>query len=417
MKLSILIFLFGIAGTISAQNGTAHAADSVLRCDSMVLAYLHEEGVTVTTDNKIKLLKSGQEKFEDLFATINRARYNIHLEYFNFRNDSIANALFNLLSVKAKEGVEVRTLFDAFGNWSNSRPLQKKHLEKIRSRGIEIYHFDQLKFPYLNHVFHRDHRKIAVIDGRVAYTGGMNIADYYIKGLPEIGDWRDMHMRIEGGAVKFLQDIFLEMWNRSTKHDVGGKQYYSQPDISSQAGISVAIVDRSPKKLPKLLRHTYIKSIQAANRKIQIVNPYFLPPRSVKRALKDALARGVEIEILLSSKSDIPLTPEGSIYVAWKLLKRGAHVYLYNGGFHHSKIMMVDDTFCTVGTANLDSRSLRYDYEVNAFIFDGKITGELVQIFNDDKKNCTILTPEIWKKRSVWKRFSGWFANVLTPFL
>ena len=381
------------------------------------MAYLQSAGVPITLDNTVKLLKSGQEKFESLFNDIRKAKSSIHLEYFNFRNDSIANTMFDLLSSKSREGVEVRTLFDAFGNWSNSRPLQKKHLEKIRARGIEIYHFDQLKFPYINHVFHRDHRKIAVIDGKTAYTGGMNIADYYIKGLPKIGAWRDMHMRLEGSAVKYLQDIFLHTWNTSTDHHVQGEKYYPEPDTAMQGGISVAIVDRYPRKMPKLLRHTYIRSIDAAKHSIRIVNPYFLPPRSVKKALKNALARGVRLEIMLSSKSDIPLTPEGSVYVASRLMKKGAQVYLYNSGFHHSKIMMVDSLFCTVGTANLDSRSLRYDYEVNAFIFDTRITGELDGIFDNDKADCTPLTRQTWKKRSFWKRFAGWFADVLTPFL
>lgn len=416
MKHTLVIWLFLISGIATAQD-SCEFRNQPVRSDSAVMAYLRGENVPITSDNKVKLLRSGREKFEDLFSTIRNANSNIHLEYFNFRNDSIANTMFNLLSEKAGEGVTVRTLFDAFGNWSNSRPLQKKHLEKIRGRGIEIYHFDQLKFPYINHVFHRDHRKIAVIDGRIAYTGGMNIADYYIKGLPEIGAWRDMHMRLEGSAVRYLQEIFLRTWNVSTGHNVGGKAYYPEPDRTPHGAVSVAIIDRVPRKLPKLLRHTYIRSIDAARNSIRIVNPYFLPPRSVKKALKNALKRGVRLEIMLSSKSDIPLTPEGSIYVAHRLMKKGAQVYLYDGGFHHSKIMMVDSLFCTVGTANLDSRSLRYDYEVNAFIFDTGITGELDGIFDADKANCTILTRETWKKRSFWKRFAGWFADVLTPFL
>lgn len=131
---------------------------------------------------------TGREKFTDLFEAIRHARHHIHLEYFNFRNDSIANSLFDLLAEKVKEGVEVRAMFDAFGNWSNNQPLKKHHLQAIKARGIEIVKFDPITFPYINHAMHRDHRKIVVIDGKTGYTGGMNIADYYINGLPKIGN-------------------------------------------------------------------------------------------------------------------------------------------------------------------------------------------------------------------------------------
>ena len=185
MKLRIFIlFLF-----LSLLHAQADIIDSLktqprdsigLASDSLVLRFLEESGIPISDNNKVKLLKSGREKFIDLFEAIREAKHHIHLEYFNFRNDSIANALFDLLAQKVKEGVEVRAMFDAFGNWSNNKPLKKKHLKKIREQGIEIVKFDPFTFPYINHAAHRDHRKIAVIDGKIAYTGGMNIADYYI---------------------------------------------------------------------------------------------------------------------------------------------------------------------------------------------------------------------------------------------
>jgi len=425
LKKGFLVFLtiisFGFVNNLHAQQNTIFFHSEPLYSntgDSVIVRFLSDAGIPITTNNKIHLLKSGKEKFDDLFSAIKKAKHHIHLEYFNFRNDSIAKELFTLLAYKAQEGVKIRALFDAFGNWSNSRPLKKKHLKKLRETGIEIYHFDPLRFPYINHVFHRDHRKIAVIDGMIAYVGGMNIADYYIKGLPEIGEWRDMHIRIEGGAVHHLQEIFLSIWNKTTKQNICGTAYFPiHSDTTFHDGKSIAIVDRTPRKSPKQIRQTYAKSIDAAKSNIQIVNPYFLPTRSIKKALKSALKRGINVEIMLSAKADIAFTPEGSIRVAHNLMKKGAHIYLYKGGFHHSKIMMIDSSFCTVGTANLDSRSLRYDYEVNAFIFDKGITEELSDIFEKDKQNCTILTPEEWKKRSVWKRFVGLLAQMCTPFL
>ncbi|KAA6329432.1 Cardiolipin synthase, partial [termite gut metagenome] len=358
-KYTFILLLFIVAVSNKAQ---------VITSDSLVRCFLTQSGIPITDDNTVMLLKNGQEKFDDLFSVIEKAQHHIHLEYFNLRNDSIGTELFKLLTLKAEQGLEVRVLFDAFGNLSNNRPFKNKHLKALREKGIEIIRFDPVNFPYINHILHRDHRKIAIIDGKIGYTGGINVADYYIQGLPEIGDWHDAHIRIEGSAVKYMQEFFLSFWNKNARQNIGGEQYFPPPE--QQAGKKVAIIDRTPKVTPKLIRHTYIRSIHSAQKSVQIINPYFLPIRSVKKELYGAIDRGIHVEILLSSKSDISFTPEASFYVVHKLMKRGAQIYLYNGGFHHSKIMMVDSAFSTVGSANLNSRSLCYDYENNAYIFD-----------------------------------------------
>lgn len=410
----LLLLFFANASSILAKTNVTTSSDSIL------IEYLKDYGIRVNKHNNLKILKSGREKFIDLFQQIEKAKHHIHLEYFNFRNDSIANALFEILERKAKEGVEIRAMYDAFGNSSNNQPLKKKHIKAIREKGIEIVEFDPIKFPWINHVFHRDHRKIVVIDGRIGYTGGMNIADYYITGLTEIGEWRDMHIRIEGDAVNDLQDIFLNMWNRCTKQDIGGNEYYptlSISDSTQRPNKKVAIVDRHPRKTNKAMRRIYAKAIESAENKVQIINPYFTPTRIIKKAIKKATEKGVDVEIMIPGKSDIGFTPDAAFYIANRLRKKGAKIYIYNGGFHHSKIMMVDSTYCTVGSTNLNSRSLRFDYEVNAFIFDDETTEELISIFQEDKEDSTLLTSEIYKKRSIWKKFVGWFAHLFTPFL
>lgn len=403
--LSIIIWL------LIPANGQAQS-------DSLVSASLAKEGFRSTPNNKVTLLMSGQDKFNDLFKAIKQARHHIHLEYFNFRNDSIASVLFELLKQKAAEGVEVRALFDAFGNWSNDSPLKKRHLKELRHSGIEIVKFDPITFPYINHALHRDHRKLAVIDGQIGYTGGINVADYYINGLPGLGPWHDKHVRIEGDAVRYLQGVFLNMWNHETGQHIGGPDYFpaisSWPDSISRV---VSIVDRTPHVTPDAISHAYISSIENAQRTIRIINPYFLPTRSIRKTLKKALKQGTCIEIMIPAVSDVPFTPEATLYIAHKLMKKGAKIYLFNGGFHHSKIMTVDSLFCTVGSANLNSRSLHYDYETNAFIFDPTTTRQLDEMFLHDKENSTLLTPEVWKRRSAWKKFVGWFGNLLTPFL
>ncbi len=385
--------------------------------DSALVAYLRGENIEVTDSNNIEFLNGGHEKFPRLFEDVRAAKKHIHLEYFNFRNDSLNEILISLLAEKAAEGVEVRALFDAFGNASNNRPLKKRHLREIRSKGIEIVKFDPLSFPWLNYAFARDHRKIVVIDGKIGYTGGINVADYYVDGLEGIGKWRDMHARVEGGSVAKLQGIFLAMWNKETGQNVGGDSYYPSSDSARIGDVDIAVVDRWPGKNPKQMRRIYANAINVAKDSVKIINPYFVPTPIIRKALKKAVADGVKVEIMISEKSDIPFTPEASYYIGYKLAKLGADVYLYNGGFNHSKVMSIDGKFCTVGSTNLNSRSLFYDYEDNLFIFDKGATSQFLKLYNADKRESYKLTREVWKRRSPWKKFCGWVANLLTPFI
>ncbi len=372
----------------------------------------------------------GQEKFDDLFLAIKQAKSSVHLEYFNFRNDSIARLLFDILEEKAAEGVEVRALFDAFGNSSNNRPLKRHHLDSIRAKGVEIYKFDPIIFPWINHVLSRDHRKIAVIDGEVAYTGGMNVADYYIKGTRRVGKWNDMHCRIEGLAVNELQRIFLKMWNKTAKQNVHGAKYYRghrnrgyikglKSDTCSTSGDKmVGIVNREPRISNEMIRAFYVGAIDAARDSLKIINPYFTLNRGIKKALRKAIKRGVKVEIMLSTSSDIPLTPDCGFYNAHKLMKQGANVWMFTDGFHHTKVIMVDGKFCTVGSANLNARSLNFDYEENAVIVDRCTTRQLDKLFDDDKKDSFLLTPKSWDEfRTPWQKLRGWFAHLLAPVL
>ena len=398
--------------------------------DSLIVKSLREEGVTFSDNNSVTLLMNGQEKFDDMFSAIRQARSSVHLEYFNFRNDSIASLLFDILAEKVKQGVEVRALFDGFGNDSNNRPLKKKHLEEIRSHGIEIYEFDPIRFPWVNHVFHRDHRKIVVIDGKIAYTGGMNVADYYITGTEQVGEWRDMHCRIEGDEVNTLQSIFLKIWNKVTGQNVHGAEYFRgyhgadyitglKPDTCNTAGKKmVGIINREPRTSNGIIRKFYTDAINNAKDSIKLVNPYLTLNNALKRALRNAVKRGVKVEIMVSENSDIPLTPDCVFYNVHKLMKHGVDVWIYQKGFHHTKIIMVDGKFCTVGSANLNARSLNFDYEENAVIVDPCTTNELDDMFERDKSHSFKLTEEVWDEwRTPWQKFVGWFAHLLTPFL
>ena len=352
--------------------------------DSLIVGQMRDVGIHFYKNNDVRLIMSGKEKFDLMFEDIRNAKSSVHLEYFNFRNDSIASLLFDILREKRKEGVEVRALFDGFGNDSNNQPLKKHHIKSLREDSIDIHEFDPVRFPWVNHIWPRDHRKIVVIDGHIAYTGGMNVADYYIVGTEQVGEWRDMHCRIEGPVVNELQDIFARIWQKVTKEQLLNQKYYRG---EKKGDMMVGIANREPRTTNKIMRQFYVSALDDA---------------------KDSI----------KTKSDIPLTPDAVYYNVHKLMKRGANIWLYQPGFHHSKIMMVDGKFCTVGSTNLDARSLRFDYEVNALIVDKKITKELDDMFIRDTQKSVLLTKEEWNNfRTGWQKFRGWFAHLLSPFL
>lgn len=421
-----MILLSGIAFGCMPLNLCAQN----LQCDTSIIQWMHEDHkIPFSHDNSIVVLQSGQEKFDDLFAAIKQAKHSIHLEYFNFRNDSIANALFNLLTQKANEGVKVRALFDGFGNDSNNKPLKKKHLKSLREQGIAIYEFDPVRFPWINHVFHRDHRKIVVIDNCIAYVGGMNVADYYINGTQAVGAWRDLHVRLTGGAVQHLQAIFARLWQRVSGESIdllalptatnALKHFVLPTDQSATATQkTVGVVNREPRTSPKVIRASFLQLINQAQHRLQIVNPYPTMNRKLRQALAHAVARGVLVEFMVSVNSDIPLTPDLVNQTMYKLMKQGVKVYYYKGGFHHSKLLLADDHLAFIGSANLNARSLRYDYECNLLVCDSNFVQTLRHSFEHDKVNsCFLLTPERWKAFPRWKRFIGKSLYWLTPFV
>lgn len=391
-----------------------------------------KSGATFTNNNSIVFFDNGKAKFKDMFQAIREAKSTIHMEYFNFRDDSIANTMFDSLAVKVREGVKVRLLYDAFGNSSNNQPIRPKRLAEIRATGIEIYEFDPIRFPWINHIIPRDHRKIVIIDGKSAYSGGMNVADYYINGKPEFGSWHDLHYRIEGDAVAAYQSIFLRAWKKTTGQDINGPNLYPgeslaenaipnlAKDITPTAGHkTIAVINREPRTTPKIIRQTFLHCLNNAEHRIMLINPYFTLNHKVVKAIKRAVERGVDVQIMVSEKSDIPITPRIVDYQSYRLYRAGAKVYYYQGGFHHSKIMMVDGQWSYAGSANLDARSLRCDYEVNALILDPHATAQLEHIFIRDRDaHCVPMSQEYWDKKPRSHKFQAWFYHfLLTPWV
>lgn len=363
-------------------------------------------GLTLYEGNEVDILPTGEIKFADLFGEVEKAEKYILLDYFKFQQDSICGDLLERLCRKVAQGVEVYIIFDSFGNKHSDLPLSDSLQQNLRKSGIQIVAFDPVRFPWINHLMHRNHHKIAIIDGKLVYTGGMNVADYYLHGKPEVGKWRDMHVRMSGPVVEAYEELFWRMWKKALPDFLIKREKPLPSAHAKRTGEAVvAFASRWPRESPEIMRQTYSVAIDNAEHLIQIVNPYASLFGEVRDALRRALERGVRVQFMVSTKSDGKVIDDVIGLEMRKLMKRGAEVYYYNDGFHHSKIMMIDGLFCTVGTTNLDARSLRFDYEVNAFIFDRATTHRLQQIFNNDaEKSSTLLTPEVFKERFPLRR-------------
>ncbi len=399
-KIFILLLFYTASCTLVAQDA-AH----------LLRQQLLEQGNPEYHGNRITLLPSAQEKYEHLFRAISQAQHYVHLEYFKLLNDSVGNCLMRLLEQKAREGVEVRVLVDDLANRRASRSWNRHKMDSLCSVGVHIDTFDPFLFPWFHHVYHRDHRKIVVVDGRMAYTGGMNIGDYYLKGTPRSGPWRDMHLCLEGPVVSEFQSIFARMWQHVTGESLDSLKYHCA--MPAPDSILVSVVNREPGRLSKRMRRAFVAAIDGAQGEIRIVNPYLTNVRSVRRAMHRALKRGVRLRIMVSGTSDVKITPDVVAIEMKKFMDKGAEVYYYDAGFHHSKVMTIDGTHCTVGTTNIDGRSMLFDYEINAFIFDAAITARLNRIFDDDLRHSELLTPENFKQRfSRCRRATG---RLFTP--
>lgn len=352
--------------------------------------------------NSVQLLPSAREKFADMFRAIADASRFVHVEYFIFRNDSVGRELLTLLHRKAMEGVEVRLLIDAYGNYKAPSPWTKTQQDSIRSLGIRVGLFDPLRFPWISNMLHRDHRKIVIVDGLMVYTGGMNVADYYLHGTKRTGPWRDMQVRMEGPVVDEFERIFERIWGKTTKEELDTMRYRS--DGKAVGDKLISVINREPSRTPRQIRQSYVAALRTARREVRIVNPYPTTTYSVRRAMRRAVKRGVCLKIMVSATSDNRITPEVVGIQMKKMMKRGAEVYYYEGGFHHSKLLTVDGEYCFVGTANLDGRSLRYDYEVNAAVFSPEVAHAIDSIFESDVEHSQLLTPQNFRKRFSFKQ-------------
>jgi cardiolipin synthase len=368
--------------------------------------------------NTIRILINGENKFPEVIKALQNAKHHIHIEYYIYENDQIGNTIADLLIQKAKEGVQVRFIYDDFG----SRSIRKKLLKKLKDGGVHVFPFYKVIFIALaNRLNYRNHRKIIVIDGRQAFVGGINVSDRYINSSKHANQqyWRDTHLSIAGPAVHYLQYLFLCDWNFCADDHLHRNHHFfptinSLPDGDNKI---VQIAASGPDSDTPTILFTVLQAINLATNEILITTPYFIPSESIIDALIVAALGGVSVKLLVPGVSDSKIVNAAAYSYYGDLLDAGAEIYLYQKGFVHAKTMVTDKKLAMIGTANMDSRSFDLNFEVNALIYDVDTAEKLAAIFYDDIKDASKVNAKTWNQRPVIKQMFEKTARLVSPLL
>ena len=367
-----------------------------------------------TKNNKVDVFIDGNEKFEHLIKDIRNAKDHIHLEYFIIKDSEIGRVIKHELIEKAKQGVKVRIIYDDVGCWRFW--FNRKFFNEMRSVGIEIAAFLPTKFPIIGgKLNYRNHRKIVVIDGIIGYTGGINIGDEYLGKKEKFGYWRDTHIRIEGISIYMLQMTFIIDWYYTTKEVIETKKLFPTMDYVGDSMIQV--VASGPDSDWEDIHYAYFTAICQAKKRVYIETPYFIPDESILKAIKSVALIGVEVIIIFPKIADHKIVNIASHSYFEEILEAGGKVFLYNKGFIHSKVVIIDDEIASTGSANMDLRSFMLNFEVNAFIYDKKVIERMTDDFYNDLKCSEELTLENFKKRGFTRKVKESVARLFSPIL
>ena len=372
-------------------------------------------GAMLSDCNDVDIFTDGNAKFDALIEDIRNAREFIHIQYYIIKNDVLFNRIAEVLYEKAAEGVEVRVLFDAMG----CRTVKHSYWKKLNERGIMTAEF----FPALLRRLHlrinyRNHRKIVVIDNKVAYVGGFNVGKEYIGLDKKFGHWRDTHLRIRGYAVMGLQVRFLLDWNYAARENLlSRRELLTGIEPGTRDNCDIQIISSGPDNTIKQIRDNYVRLINKAQKSIYIQTPYFIPDEAVLGALLIAARSGIEVNIMIPCKPDHPFVYWATYSYIGDMVMAGARCYTYDNGFLHSKGLIVDDKVFCYGTANMDIRSFGLNFEVNAVVYDEKKAREMVAIFEQDLKVSTRITRDLYARRKLIIRIKEQVCRLMSPLL
>lgn len=386
----------------------------------MVLYNLETTGAVFSDDNQVAIYNDGKAKFQALVDELKKAKKYIHLQYYIIKPDEIFQMIQPVLEEKAREGVAVRILYDSLG----CRPMRKKHWKALREQGIQVAEFFPARLKKLHlRINYRNHRKIVVIDGKIGFVGGFNIGREYAGMDPYFKVWRDTHLKVSGGAVRDLNLRFILDWNFATKQNLFSEEEYANvhlaenPSGLSFSNVGMQIISSGPDSMSQNIRNNYIRLIHKAKHHIYIQTPYFIPDDSVLNALHIAAKSGVDVRVMIPCKPDHMFVYWATYSYINDLLEAGATCYIYDKGFVHAKEIMVDGLISCMGTANMDIRSFKLNFEVNAVIYNKDVTMELERLFEEDIKDCTQITTLEYAKRSRLIRFKEQICRLLSPIM
>ena len=368
--------------------------------------------VPLSVHNRAEILVNGEETFTALLNSLENARQFIHISYFIFKKDEIGEDVRKILSRKAREGVQVRIILDGLGSVS----IAGDFVKQMREAGIEVYWYFPLRFPYLTPKLNlRYHRKLVIVDGITGYLGGLNIGDEYLSRNPELGFWRDTHLKLSGEAVQTLQSIFLSDWHFVTKQTLNADCFF--PHFQECGILPMQIGASGPDSASPAILQSFFSAITLAERSIQIVTPYFIPEQSLIAALKTAALSGIEVKLIIQGVPEHKLVFWAMNSYLEELLRSGVEIFQYMKGILHAKTLVVDEIIASIGSANLDQRSFFLDFEVCAFIYDRKIAKFLNDDFSRDLQECHRINPEEFLKRPFSNRAKEFFARLFSPLL
>jgi len=365
-------------------------------------------------DNEVELYTSGYQFFPELLHEIRHAQSHIHVDIFIFNNDELGRLIADALIERAEHGVEVRVIYDDVGCWK----VKNSFFERMRNAGIDVHPFMPVKFPaFTSKANYRNHRKIIVIDGRIGFIGGMNIATRYVKGTGTQA-WRDTMMRITGGAVYGLQRAFLIDWYFVDRTLITSRDYYPPiyPTISNNS-IAQVVTSSPVTKWPDIMQG-YVRILLEAKRYVYMETPYFLPTEPVFFAMRTAALAGVDVRLVIPMHGDSKIVEWASVSYVLEVMEAGVKVYLYETGFNHSKVLVSDDSICSCGSTNVDFRSFEHDFEANVFLYDEGLALRVKKMFLDDQSESRLFSDVFGSAHFPFiKRLWASIVRLLSPLL
>lgn len=393
------------------------ADEAFLPYTKLAQLLLNDGSSPLTGGNHVDILLNGEEKFAAVIEALRAAKKHIHIEYYIIENDQIGNQLKDLLIEKAREGVEVRLIYDDFGSSS----IRKRYVSELKQHGVEAYPFYKIVLMALaNRLNYRNHRKIIIIDGETAFTGGINISDRYINPPVPSQDhlfWRDTHVRIEGPGINYLQSIFIADWNFCSAKELEIKRDFFCVTSHANGDALVQIAASGPDSQQSTILLSLLQAISLAQSEILITTPYFIPGESLIDALIMASYSKISVKLLVPERSDSGFVDAAARSYYAELLNAGIEVHFYQKGFVHAKTMVIDGKVAIVGTANMDQRSFELNFEVNAVLYDEAVSGKLRAAFYDDLKDAMQLDQTKWEKRKFYRIMPEKLARMLSPLL